>query len=107
MKLDWSRRECVASAISRTASAKGWTLLACNVRTNHVHVVVAAVHGVAPESMLTTLKAWSTRTLRESKLVDPEWRVWSRHGSTRYLKNDLAVEHACQYVLEMQDERRD
>jgi hypothetical protein len=51
---------------------------------------------------MTTLKAWSTRRLREARLVEVGARVWSRHGSTRYLWTTESVETACRYVIDSQ-----
>lgn len=68
-----------------------------NVRTNHVHVVVCA--GMAKERVLSDLKPWATRALREKDLADGEANVWAHHGSTRVLGSEAAVEGAIQYVL--------
>jgi hypothetical protein len=51
---------------------------------------------------MTTLKAWSTRRLREAGLVDADAKLWSRHGSTRYLWTTADVETVCRYVTEEQ-----
>ena len=32
-------------------------------------------------------------------------RVWSRHGSTKYLMTEDSVERACIYVAELQDQK--
>ena len=65
--LDGPRRGIVDAAIRDVCAHRGWTLHALNVRTNHVHLVVTA--DSAPEQVMTTLKAWSTRRLREAGLV--------------------------------------
>lgn len=105
MHLSGQQRECVSRAIAETAGARGWTLLACNVRTNHVHVVIAA--DMEPEPVMTALKSWSTRRMREAELLAGDERPWARHGSTRYLKNPESVDRAIWYVEEMQDEPRE
>jgi REP element-mobilizing transposase RayT len=98
--LENRHREVVGAAIRDVCTYRGWTLHALNVRTNHVHVVVSA--GSAPEQVMTSLKAWSTRRLREAGLVAKEIKPWSRHGSTRYLWWDDQIEAACSYVLDGQ-----
>ena len=98
--LDARHREMVEGAIRDVCVHRGWTLHALNVRTNHVHVVVSA--RLTPEQVMTSLKAWSTRRLREAGLVDEAVKPWSRHGSTRYLWRDDEIEAACGYVLEGQ-----
>jgi REP element-mobilizing transposase RayT len=95
------QRQCVERAVREHCTVRGWPLLAINVRTNHVHVVVSA--NVAPERATQGLKAWSTRALRASELVGRDTPLWSRHGSTRYLWNEAAVEAACTYLVEGQD----
>jgi REP element-mobilizing transposase RayT len=92
----------VHDAIFEVCGHRAWTLLALNVRTNHVHVVLAA--GASPPGpVLVSLKAWSTRRLREAGVVGVATRVWSRHGSTRYLWSEAAVQRAVSYVVEWQD----
>ncbi|MBA4180319.1 MAG: hypothetical protein C0506_07000 [Anaerolinea sp.] len=55
-------RQLVESSIRQSCALRGWELMALNVRTNHVHVLVAA--GGGPERVLVSLKAWATRDLR-------------------------------------------
>jgi REP element-mobilizing transposase RayT len=92
-----AERRLIHRTIEEVCSFRGWTALAIDVRTEHVHVVVSGVG--PPEHMMVSLKAWSTRRLREAKLVPPDAPVWSRHGSTRYLWQQRALEAACAYVL--------
>ncbi len=80
----------------------GWTLLALNVRTNHVHIVVTAE--AMPERVMSSLKAWGTRRLVSRGLAVPGKSVWARHGSTRYLWQESHVEAAIDYVLNQQGE---
>lgn len=101
MTVNPEQRVCVSSAIEETAKVRGWQLFAVNVRTNHVHLVVQGTG--QPEAMLTAFKVWATRRLRAEHLAASELRLWSRHGSTRYLWNERDVEAACHYVLHMQD----
>lgn len=91
------RRRAVEAAMERTCAHRGWNLLALNVRTNHVHVVLVA--SVEKERVLADLKAWATRALREAGLADRYTDVWSHHGSTRVLTTEEAVEGAIQYTL--------
>jgi REP element-mobilizing transposase RayT len=95
--LDAPLRVAVEDAISGVCDARGWELVAINVRTSHVHVVVAADQ--APERMMSAFKAWSTRQMRQRGLMDEDAKAWSRHGSTRYLWTKQDVENACQYVV--------
>lgn len=94
-------RSTIDAAIRETVEKCNWELHALNVRTNHVHVVVRGQS--KPEQMMVSMKAWSTRRLRDAGLTESTRRIWSRHGSTRYLWNEQQVEDACTYVLHGQD----
>ena len=94
-------RAVVRKVIEDHCQFRGWTLLAANARTNHVHVVVQAP-SISPEIVLNQFKAWATRRLREAGLVDECVTIWTRHGSTRYLDTMSSVEAAVRYVDEEQ-----
>jgi REP element-mobilizing transposase RayT len=100
VELDSGQREVVERTIREVCSHKAWKLMAVNVRTNHVHVVVDAPG--APEPVLNAFKAWATRRLAEAGLVERGARVWSRHGSTVYLFKEDKVEEKCRYVRDCQ-----
>jgi REP element-mobilizing transposase RayT len=93
-------RRSVDTAIRETAVRRGWTVVALNVRTNHVHAVVSGQ--TRPEAILQAFKAWSTRRLAQAGLVPDGQKVWTRHGSTRYLWTERGVQMACAYVSEGQ-----
>ncbi|MGH9823000.1 MAG: transposase [Blastocatellia bacterium] len=84
-------------AIRETCRIRGWPLLALNVRTNHVHLVVSAVS--RPEPMLSAFKANATRKMRESKCWSHTHSPWSDGGSKRYLWTDRHIEVAVDYVV--------
>lgn len=95
-----AHREIVDRTIREVCRYKGWSVLALNVRTNHIHVVVDAPG--PPEPVMNAFKAWATRRLVEAGLAAKGSRVWSRHGSTVYLFKPEKVEEKCRYVLECQ-----
>lgn len=97
MLLTPAMRKSVLKVIREVCRFRGYRLLAANVRTNHVHVVIAAA--VAPEKIMNDIKAYSTRRLREEGLVVSEGKVWVRHGSTRYLWKPVEVSGAVNYVI--------
>jgi REP element-mobilizing transposase RayT len=101
MSLSPEQRRVVSETIAEVCAHRAWTPHAASVRTNHVHVVLSAE--CAPERVMNDLKAWSTRRLRDARLIPPQRRVWSRHGSTRYLWTGDDVAAACRYVAEEQD----
>ena len=100
--LDDFARECVADAIREVASHRGWSLLALNVLSNHLHALVTVPDDVQPEKVMNDFKAWSTRRLRERRDWAPAASVWATHCSTRYLKNERDVHAAYDYVINSQ-----
>ena len=98
--IDAQRRRVVTAAIFEVCTFRGWTLLACNVRSNHVHVVVQAA--ARPEKVIGDFKAISSRRLVESLGEQKDRIRWTRHGSTRYLWTPESVEVAVRYVVDEQ-----
>src|SRR6266496_478022 len=60
------QRKSIEVAIRETCRIRKWSLLAFNIRTNHVHTVVTANR--KPELVLNAFKANATRQLREDGL---------------------------------------
>lgn len=63
VKLDAARRRSITAAIRETCEKRGWHLSAVNIRTNHVHTVVAAP-GKDPDIVMNAFKANATRKMR-------------------------------------------
>lgn len=99
-ELDQPRRQIVLDAIIERCSNRGWELTAAHVRTNHVHVIVAA--DAPAERVMNDLKSYSSRLLNRARLDTPDRKRWARHGSTRRLFQPDDVEHAIRYVVEKQ-----
>lgn len=98
-------RSAVEQAIREHAAHKGWMVQALNVRTNHVHLV-CTTREVTPEQVMRECKAWATRRMRETGLVREASRVWTRHGSTRYIWDERSLAKAVEYVRDWQDDGR-
>ncbi len=96
-----TQRRAIQHAILETAEHRGWGLLALHVRSNHVHALVVA-SDAEPEKVMNDFKAYATRRLRDASLVSSDQKVWTRHGSTRYLWDQSAVQAAKRYVLDQQ-----
>jgi REP element-mobilizing transposase RayT len=94
VRLNGDERQAVADSLRATCLAKGWAVHALAVRTNHVHIVVAAPNE-KPEKAMVCLKAWASRALNV-RLGARRW--WTRHGSTRYLKTEVSLAKAIEYV---------
>ena len=95
--LDGYQRPVVEQAIREVCEHRPYTLLAINVRTNHVHTVVSAL--CKPEPILAAFQAYATRKLREAGLLSRKTKPWARHGSTPYLWKEKHVERAIDYVI--------
>ncbi len=71
IELGAQRRDVVENVIRKTCQKRNWGLLAINVRTNHVHVVVDT-GARNPNQTLIALKADATREMRENKVWNSE-----------------------------------
>jgi REP element-mobilizing transposase RayT len=98
VQLDAQRRTVVEIAIRETCQKRNWGLLAINVRTNHVHVVIGS--GCRnPNRILSALKANATREMRESNCWNLQHSPWADKGSKRWLWNEKNVDIAIDYVV--------
>ncbi len=97
--LNTETRELVEQAIRSHCEHRGWTIHALNVRTNHIHIVVSSP--LTPEVVMGQLKAWASRRLHETHR-QPDRRIWTRHGSTRWIDSDASFRRAIEYVLNEQ-----
>lgn len=100
-------RNAVAMVIRQVCDHHDWILHSSNVRSNHVHIVVSAPQ--TPEHVMLAFKSWCTRRLRQLGLAQNGAKVWSRHGSTKYIWKPNQLTEACRYVVEAQgdDDRPD
>jgi 7-carboxy-7-deazaguanine synthase (Cx14CxxC type) len=96
-RLDEPRRQCVLKTIREVAEHRRWRLWAVHVRTNHVHVVITAE--AKPEKVMSDLKAWCSRRLREQfgELSDRD--RWTQRGSTKYLWTDAQFAEKVEYTV--------
>lgn len=100
VQLNQQLRHIVQHTVEQVCIYRDWTLHAINVRTNHVHIVVSADQ--TPERVMIDFKSWCTRRLVEAGLVRKGIRIWTRHGSTRYIWNENQLQNAGRYVVEDQ-----
>ena len=91
------QRSSVETAIREACTIRQWSLLAVNVRTNHVHTVVTA--NPILELVLNAFKANATRHLRATGLWPHAFSPWADKGSNRRLWNEQSVARAIDYVL--------
>lgn len=100
--LDAKQREVVVLAIKEVCSFRKCAMYSQHVRSNHVHVVVSATD--TPEKLMNAFKSYATRKLREAGLVESDTKIWSRHGSTKYLWTEEHIDTAVHYVMYGQGE---
>jgi REP element-mobilizing transposase RayT len=100
VRLDSADRTIVQNTILEVAAHRRWRVLALHVRTTHVHVVVSA--NAKAERVLNDFKSYATRRLREAGRIAIDTKLWSRHGSTRYVWNDSQVLSKIDYVVNAQ-----
>jgi REP element-mobilizing transposase RayT len=98
--LDNTMRRLVLDAVIERCCYMQWRLLACHVRSNHVHVLICAETPIG--QVLSSLKAWATRQLRQSGYDLPA--VWTRHGSTKYIFRKAKLLEKAHYILYEQGE---
>jgi len=101
--MDQSRRQAVLTSLVERCSDRKWALMAAHVRTNHVHLVIAAE--VRPERVMNDLKSFASRRLNQLGFDAADRKRWARHGSTRWLWKREAVSAAIQYVIDKQGEK--
>jgi len=94
-------RTIVEHAIREHADYKNWQIFTLSVRTNHVHLLISAAP--SPEIVMNSCKAWATRGLRAAGLANQNYKIWTRHGSTRWINDDASLEAAFAYIAEAQD----
>ncbi len=98
--LDEHCRHAVQAAVVEVCAYRKWRLLALHVRTTHFHAVVVAPG--QPEKVLNDFKAYATRRLRRESLAGNVDRLWSIHGSTRYVWNEEKLAEVIAYVVDRQ-----
>jgi len=94
------RREAILSALLERCKRFHWNLLAAQVRTNRVHIVVEA--DARPERIMNDLKSYASRCLNDLKREEAQRKRWARHGRTRWLWNRENVLAAISYVVDEQ-----
>ena len=82
------------------AARKNWLLHAVHVRSNHVHVILTA--GGPIERVMNDLKTAASRRLNKAFPAEDGRTRWTRHGSTRYLWQEEALDEKVRYVLDGQ-----
>lgn len=94
------QRQIVLDAILEVCHFRKWNGYALHIRSNHVHAVVSG--NAKPEKIMNDFKSYSTRALKEKAISPLPKRIWTRHGSTKYLWTDKELQNAINYVKDGQ-----
>jgi REP element-mobilizing transposase RayT len=94
------RRETVLTSLVERCLQCKWSLLAAQVRPNHVHIVVEG--DAPPDRIMNDLKSYASRCLNRMGLDQPARKRWARHGSTRWLWKPENISAAVRYVVDEQ-----
>ena len=94
------QRQQVLEALLEVCAFRKWDAYAVHVRSNHVHSVVCTP--AKPEKIMSDFKAYATRKLRATVTVAMPSKIWTRHGSTKYLWNHKQLSGAVEYVRDQQ-----
>jgi REP element-mobilizing transposase RayT len=101
------QRDAVTDTIRDHARRRRWILHALNVRSNHVHVVVACA--CTGEDARDQLKQWTSRRLSDlAALTTPVARKagrrhwWTEGGDARRIEEDDYLANAIEYVVNRQ-----
>lgn len=97
------QRAIVEGQVAETCQHRGWTLHAVNCRSNHMHALLSAP-GIKSGKVLSDLKAWCTRRLKEQSNSDrTHW--WAERGSARWILTEESLHTVYLYVTEAQDRK--
>ena len=85
--------ECriIENSMEEVCAARQWILHEKSIVNNHVHVVVTAPD-ITPENVMKLLKAKATMRLRKGGFVGLEKKIWTQHGSTKYVFDEKGLQ---------------
>lgn len=106
MTLSEACRGAVEHAVRAHAEKRRWRIIALRAQSNHVHVLIdceSSDEQVSREKVMQELKSWATRRLRAEGLIGQKGRIWTDHGSTRWINHEAGLIAAVDYVERLQD----
>ena len=96
-------KEVVEHTIKRVSAWKEWRPLALQVMPDHVHYFVSAPPKWAPAQIVQTLKAWTSRelrerfaTIRQTRYTDDFWARGFYCGTAGH----VSAEQVARYIIE-------
>ena len=103
MYFDAEKQELIKTAFENTCQYLQWRMYALQVRTNHAHIVLRVDQHV--NDAMRILKTNATILLRKKSNIERDRKIWSRHGSTKYLWTDQSIYYACEYTVAEQGKK--
>ena len=81
-----------------TATHRKWKLRAVGIMATHIHIVVGVFGDPDPGKVLGDFKSYGSRVLNKQRGKPRSETWWTERGSTRKLRDELAVLAAIEYV---------
>ncbi len=107
VELSPAQRTIVEQTIKEHCRIRGWQLHALNVRSNHIHVVLAAERDA--EEVMRQFKAWCSRRLSDAAALDEpiakragRRRWFTEGGNCSAIHDPGYLANAIRYVIEGQ-----
>ena len=102
--LNEQQRKIALQSIKYTCIYFDWPLIAANVLSNHVHILLRAEENV--DKILMKLKSYATRELKVADdTLFSRKKFWARHGSTKYIWFQEHLLPTFYYVVEEQGDK--
>lgn len=95
--------EIILDSVVDTCNKQGWRLYALHIRSNHVHLTIKA--DCEPEPVMTKIKSRATFFLRKYGEFSKDQKIWSRHGSTKYIWSPESLYYSSEYTVERQGQK--
>lgn len=96
---DAAKRQAIAEAFEEVVAANRYTCFACDISTNHAHVVIRK-HRHKAEQMIEALKCESIKIVRSLKDCPDDHPVWSDNPRKRFISTLDHLREAIRYISE-------
>ena len=97
--LSYQKAKALKEQFEQTAAIRNWTIVACSIMTNHIHLLVG-VHGdPKPEKILGDFKSYGSRKLKSLYPTPKSGTWWTASGSTRKIDTEQSFKRCIEYIL--------
>ena len=96
--LTFDQARLVLEQFKETAAMRNWTIIACAIMSNHVHILLGVSGDPDPNKLLHDLKAYSTRKLNEHFPKSASGTWWTSNGSTRRIDSENSWLRCVEYI---------